>query len=1179
MRRPDGGVSRPSADTHVFFVLFYLKTCPPGVSPAECCLGAMNKYDNIPYYVEWEQDKTFGPYSVFQLRTLRLLPDTLVRRGDEMATAASMLPELEGFLLDDVKIDASELDRKHYWVRDEGKTRGPYTLLELSLFPDLSPNDMVSTDGSNWVKASQIDGLTAVVAMLKGIVTPPIGVDVKRLASQLAEVAKPPRYALADKESEKAYYKEEYVSGLALIKSLLPRLSDAATMLMSERDSALAQLDIELSERHHEAILQREQEKSATRQSVEEEIAKLRKSMLSTDVQEKLIVAMRTDAEHAIVTAEANSMRAMSTVSQNINQRRSEINQLFEQRVGQLRQAAGDAVARLTTTESHLWDSNALTALPTSDAILSDGLIYPGLDGEMLLGRQNISYPMMDGQVMVPEREFIPFWNAKHLIVKGSEDLAQAMAIASAIVARSLLSCSGISQLMVHMVDTIDFEGTGRILNSLEKGCYELVTDGVALRQLLSALRDRVAHVKNEFLKYPTQSLHEYNARGGDEPFHLLVLKNFAADMNPELANLLKSILRNGVEAGVQVIMVTDQHLSGDTCPREVEVLRPELAAHCATIDVDKLSLSDATMDEKVLQGVVDRVNEGLNRSKRRVLPLAEFMPESDRWWTGVSAESVSIPFGRVGGRKEHALTISTIAKGQNAAVIIGVMRSGKSVFLHDIILSAAMHYSPDELEMYLIDFSGVEFDVYAKHHLPHARIIAPESEREFGLSVLRRLKDEATRREEIFREKGVVNLAQLRKRYPTVRMPRVLVIVDEFQKFFSDDNDAISREAGSLIQAIVKEYGKFGLNLILATQELFSQSREVCNLIANRVAFNCKPVDYEALIPRSQRPNLEQGVCVSTNDYGSPVSNAQVQCYFADEETRQRLVERIAERYEQSSIKLEPAPIVFRGDELPEFEPNLTPSDLPTMSPVLLGQSIAISDTDVTAYLPHQRGGNLLVIGGEQDVAQCITYYAFRSLLAAHSDGSAKFHLFNYMRENKELSQRLDADRDAFAGVFEITIADASAPGDEAVQRLVAVREAIERRKAAQESSSHLFVIIFGAQDGMIFEPVMKIHFSKQTNEPSEATTALEYIVANGPSVGVHTIVQVDSLGNLRRVLPGLGTGMEDFGYRAILQMSEGDSRKLTNTPYASRLGDNRAYLFDLRRNTFEKFKPYKYQ
>ena len=71
--------------------------------------------------------------------------------------------------------------------------------------------------------------------------------------------------------------------------------------------------------------------------------------------------------------------------------------------------------------------------------------------------------------------------------------------------------------------------------------------------------------------------------------------------------------------------------------------------------------------------------------------------------------------------------------------------------------------YSPDQVEFYLIDFKkGVEFKTYATHHLPHARVIAIESEREFGLSVLERLDGELRRRGELFRAAGVQDLARL---------------------------------------------------------------------------------------------------------------------------------------------------------------------------------------------------------------------------------------------------------------------------------------------------------------------------------------------------------------------------------------------------------------------------------
>jgi hypothetical protein len=102
------------------------------------------------------------------------------------------------------------------------------------------------------------------------------------------------------------------------------------------------------------------------------------------------------------------------------------------------------------------------------------------------------------------------------------------------------------------------------------------------------------------------------------------------------------------------------------------------------------------------------------------------------------------------------------------------------------LITNGALRYSPDELELYLIDFKkGVEFKVYAAMELPHARVIAIESEREFGLSVLQRLDGELKERGEIYRQFGVQDLAGYREARPEVFMPRILLVIDEFQEFF----------------------------------------------------------------------------------------------------------------------------------------------------------------------------------------------------------------------------------------------------------------------------------------------------------------------------------------------------------------------------------------------------------
>ena len=79
---------------------------------------------------------------------------------------------------------------------------------------------------------------------------------------------------------------------------------------------------------------------------------------------------------------------------------------------------------------------------------------------------------------------------------------------------------------------------------------------------------------------------------------------------------------------------------------------------------------------------------------------------------------------------------------------------------MHALITNLALNYSPDEIDLYLIDFKkGVEFKVYATHELPHASVVAIESEREFGISVLQRLDVEMRLRADRFRDAGVQDL------------------------------------------------------------------------------------------------------------------------------------------------------------------------------------------------------------------------------------------------------------------------------------------------------------------------------------------------------------------------------------------------------------------------------------
>src|SRR5439155_1118150 len=176
------------------------------------------------------------------------------------------------------------------------------------------------------------------------------------------------------------------------------------------------------------------------------------------------------------------------------------------------------------------------------------------------------------------------------------------------------------------------------------------------------------------------------------------------------------------------------------------------------------------------------------------------------------------------------------------------------STLLHALISNLALCYSPTEVELYLVDFKkGVEFKTYATHELPHARVVAVESEREFGLSVLQRLDTELRQRGEKFRAGGAQDLRAYRQANGNAPLPRILLIVDEFQEFFVED-DKIAQEAALLLDRLVRQGRAFGLHVLLGSQTLggaYSLARSTIDQMAVRIALQCSESDAHLILSK----------------------------------------------------------------------------------------------------------------------------------------------------------------------------------------------------------------------------------------------------------------------------------------------------------------------------------------
>ena len=235
--------------------------------------------------------------------------------------------------------------------------------------------------------------------------------------------------------------------------------------------------------------------------------------------------------------------------------------------------------------------------------------------------------------------------------------------------------------------------------------------------------------------------------------------------------------------------------------------------------------------------------------------------------------------------------------------LIAGRTGSGKSTLMHALIINLALNYSPDEIDLYLIDFKkGVEFKVYATHELPHASVVAIESEREFGISVLERLDAELRLRADRFRDAGVQDVAGYRNTPGTPPLPRILLIVDEFQEFFSEE-DKLAQEAALWLDRLVRQGRAFGIHIILGSQSLggaFTLARSTLGQMAVRIALQCSENDAHLILSENNiapRMLSRPGEAIYNDANGAPEGNHFFQVVWLSEERREAHLKELLEK------------------------------------------------------------------------------------------------------------------------------------------------------------------------------------------------------------------------------------------------------------------------------------------
>lgn len=387
-----------------------------------------------------------------------------------------------------------------------------------------------------------------------------------------------------------------------------------------------------------------------------------------------------------------------------------------------------------------------------------------------------------------------------------------------------------VGSVQITIIDHASGGANGSVFNGLMTGpsVFRLVPRIDELHTVLKEHSDYIADLSSSGKFGATdRTWSEYNAHHPKNPLpcKILVVYSFRGwdwqDVS-ELGNLVA----NGSASGVHVLF------SNAGIDELDERLREQIEAWNVArnpVDAAKWAKEGASLElrhvpmrmpsnaivGRICTDYVDRLEKRSARAAHVFGDLFEGVPQ----WSASSIDGLEATIGwdalgnpvniRIGGDNQHGL-------------IGGKTGGGKSNLIHVIICSLCHRYSPDELQICLLDMKdGVEAFRYldenrTKAWIPHARSILASDSPHFASTFLDEIAKERETRNDIFKRDGAVNISGWRKATGR-KMPRLLVIADEFTRIFADSDS--SKESARKLADLLNLGRSCGIHVLLATQ------------------------------------------------------------------------------------------------------------------------------------------------------------------------------------------------------------------------------------------------------------------------------------------------------------------------------------------------------------------------
>jgi len=672
------------------------------------------------------------------------------------------------------------------------------------------------------------------------------------------------------------------------------------------------------------------------------------------------------------------------------------------------------------------------------------------------------------------------------------------------------------------------------------------INDTQELTETIHHLHEHIQAVLN-VIQGRTESLLDFRQQLSPkvEGFKLVVLSTDYELLSDEIKDKLTVLFKAGPAAGVTFLI--------HSMTLGVNELVLGLSQQC---QVDGRTVLDErsgvrgrfdpqSADELI--AVSRRVASAVASAQVEPVAFSEVQP-LDAPWSQSSRDGISFAVGTY-GMSTIEVTLGDELNQRHNALITGAVGQGKSNLISVVVHSLCQRYSPSEVEFYMLDFKeGVTLQAFAPDpntgsFLPHARVLGLDADREYGVNVLRHLFTIYRQRMATFKAAGVQNIRQYRLADPEAIMPRIVVVIDEFQMLFGEDDDT----AESAVDLLVKGARLFracGIHFILASQTISSgyllggtAGEGLFGQVPVRIALKNSLAESHATLgfKNDAASHLRSREAIVNLDYGELSSNRKTTIAYADD----AILAKLRTAWWQQARDTVTPPEVFEGERRLSLHDDARVLPSLHAGQVMLGRRISVGAAPLTVDFTTDVGRNLALLGTGPGHAVLLN----TALSLLHSTPAAEIIV-------------LDLASDWHSPEHN----NVRSPFERQLTRLGSTHRVVDKHQA-DALIDELVERAATTADDASAPPVYIIGFGLERWRSD--TTKIKTLFANGPLAGIHFLGWWNKFSSFKAMV-GLG-GDNNFDIRIAMHLDHSSAREAFKQPILRWTPqDNRALVWD---------------